>query len=95
MSGVDVAPAQGYTFFWTELIAGHVYAFFTSDDHYAKIRVTRVSEESVTFDWAYQEQPLNTDLAPARQRPSAQLRRERGRGRYVWAGIKQSSSDAQ
>ncbi|MBT3267282.1 fibronectin type III domain-containing protein [Candidatus Poribacteria bacterium] len=65
MTAVDVAPAEGYTFFWTELIEGHVYAFFTPDGHYAKIRVTRVSDESVTFDWAYQEQPLNTDLAPS------------------------------
>lgn len=65
MTSVDVAPAEGYTFFWTEMIEGHVYAFFTPDDHYAKIRVTRVSDESLTFDWAYQEQPLNTDLAPS------------------------------
>lgn len=65
MTEIDVAPGEGYTFFWMELIEGHVYAFFTPDEHYAKIRVTRVSDESVTFDWAYQEQPLNTDLAPS------------------------------
>jgi hypothetical protein len=65
LTEVDVAPGEGYTFFWMELIEGHVYAFFTPDEHYAKIRVTRVSDESVTFDWAYQEQPLNTDLAPS------------------------------
>ena len=79
MEGVDVAPAQGYTTLWMELIEGHVYAFYTPDDHYAKIRVTRVSDESVTFDWAYQEQPLNTDLAPAKNAPIVDRSRERRR----------------
>ncbi len=79
MDGVDVAPAQGYTIFWMELIEGHVYAFYTPDGHYAKIRVARVSDESVTFDWAHQEQPLNTDLAPARNPITPAAARERRR----------------
>jgi hypothetical protein len=78
MDGVDVAPTQGYTTLWMELIEGHVYAFYTPDDHYAKIHVTRVSDESVTFDWAYQEQPLNVDLAPAKN-PPVVVPRERRR----------------
>ena len=64
MDEVDVAPTKGYTIISVEALEGHVYAFFTPDGHYAKVRVTRVSDESVTFDWAYQLQRENPDLAP-------------------------------
>ncbi|GIX06647.1 MAG: hypothetical protein KatS3mg115_1050 [Candidatus Poribacteria bacterium] len=64
MDEVDVAPIRGYTTFSVEVVEGHVYVFFTPDGHYAKIRVTRVSRDAITFDWAYQLQRENTDLAP-------------------------------
>ncbi|MBM3214500.1 fibronectin type III domain-containing protein [Candidatus Poribacteria bacterium] len=64
MTDVDVAPVRGYTTIATEMLEGHAYAFYTPDGHYAKIRVRRVSEEALTFDWAYQLQRDNTDLAP-------------------------------
>lgn len=63
---VDAAPVKGYTIISVEMLEGHVYAFYTPDGHYAKIRVKRVSPEAVTFDWAYQEQRDNPDLAPSR-----------------------------
>jgi hypothetical protein len=66
MSEVDVAPTRGYTTISVEMIEGHVYGVYTPDGHYAKIRVRRVSEESLTFDWAYQLQRDNPDLAPRR-----------------------------
>lgn len=62
----DVAPVKGYTTISVEMLEGHVYAFYTPDRHYAKIWVRRVSPESLTFDWAYQEQRDNADLAPSR-----------------------------
>jgi len=65
MNDVDVAPTKGYTTVSVEMLEGHVYAFYTPDGHYAKIRVRRVSPDSVTFDWAYQLQRDNTDLAPS------------------------------
>ncbi|MDE0021300.1 MAG: hypothetical protein OXT69_07960 [Candidatus Poribacteria bacterium] len=61
---VDVAPLHGYTVISVEALPGHVYAFFTPDGNYAKIRVTRVSSSEITFDWAYQLQQENADLAP-------------------------------
>ena len=65
MSDVDVAPTRGYTIISSEILEGHVYAFYTPDGHYAKIRVDRVSDESVTFAWAYQLERNNPDLAPS------------------------------
>ncbi len=39
-----------------ELIAGHTYVVWTSDYHYAKMRVTALAHETgwVSFQWAYQ-----------------------------------------
>ncbi|MDA1191878.1 MAG: fibronectin type III domain-containing protein [Candidatus Poribacteria bacterium] len=67
MDEVDVAPSEGYTIFSVEALPGHVYAFFTPDGHYAKIRVSRVNPDEITFDWAYQLQRENTDLAPSKR----------------------------
>ncbi len=43
-------------------IAGHTYVIRTYDNHYAKVRVTTVSQTGVTFDWAYQTAIGNTEL---------------------------------
>jgi hypothetical protein len=66
MDGLDEAPLYdlGYTELFVELLKGHVYAFHTPDGNYAKIRVIDVSDASVTFDWAYQIDPDNPELAP-------------------------------
>jgi hypothetical protein len=67
MDGLDEAPLYdlGYTELFVELLKGHVYAFNTPDGNYAKIRVIDVSDASVTFDWAYQIDPDNPELAPS------------------------------
>jgi len=75
MDDVDVSPTKGFTTLFVEAIIGHTYAFLTPDGHYAKMRVTDmyidwvngdVGEAWVIFDWAYQLQPDNPELAPGR-----------------------------
>ena len=61
---VDVSPQAGFTEKYVELIAGHIYVFYTPDGNYAKIHATAVSDSRVTFDWAYQTAPNNPELAP-------------------------------
>ena len=63
-SEVDVSPQAGFTGEFVELIEGHIYVFYTPDGNYAKIRTTAVSDSYVTFDWAYQIDPNNPELAP-------------------------------
>lgn len=61
---LDVSPVQGFTIEFVELLPGHVYVLYTPDGNYAKIHVVSVSDNSVTFDWAYQIDPNNPELAP-------------------------------
>ncbi len=56
-----------------EVIAGHVYVVWTRDDHYAKVRVTSVGNRTLRFDWAYQVDRGNPELAPRPPRESAPL----------------------
>jgi len=46
-----------------ELILGHSYYAATRDNHYAKFRVTSLSNTAVTIDWAYQIDPDNPQLS--------------------------------
>ena len=62
---LDVAPERGYTVIEVELIEGHIYVFWTPDNHFAKIHVTKVANDSATIDWAYQVDSGNPELAPA------------------------------
>ena len=62
---VDVSPVRGFVTNFIELIEGHVYALLTPDGNFAKIHVTVVSDTAITFDWAYQIDPGNPQLAPA------------------------------
>ena len=62
---VDVVPEFGYTTLFVELIEGHIYAFYTSDGNFAKIHVRKLFDDAVIFDWAYQTDPENIQLAPA------------------------------
>lgn len=74
MDDVDVSPTQGFIDTFMEAIRGHTYAFLTPNGNYAKIRITDmeiltngdVEEAWVIFDWAFQLQPDNPDLAPAK-----------------------------
>jgi hypothetical protein len=88
LDAVDFAPSGGWAPSGTaEMIAKHCYVVETgagtSDHHYAKFRVTSVGPSGVTFDWAYQIDPGNRELAA---RP---VRRETGRVRrpIVWPQV--------
>ena len=63
---VDISPVQGFTTEFVELIEGHVYTLLTPDGNFAKIHVIAVSKTSITFDWAYQIDTGNAQLAPRR-----------------------------
>jgi hypothetical protein len=81
LDAVDFAPPAGWSPTGSvELIIGHNYVVWTSDDHFAKFRVTGLGGQ-VVFDWAYQIAAGNDELrakpvAPAppggvRARPDA------------------------
>lgn len=63
---IDASPIKGFTELFVEMIEGHTYTFLTSDNNYSKIRAISVTDTEVTFDWAYQLQPDNPELAPRR-----------------------------
>ncbi len=65
LDALDWAPDDGWSPTGTvELIVGHSYYVWTRDNHYAKFRVTSLSDTSVRFDWAYQLVSGNPELAP-------------------------------
>ncbi len=66
---VDVVPEVGYTTLFVELIEGHIYAIYTPDGNFAKIRVRELYDDAVIFDWAYQTDPENVQLAPSLKIP--------------------------
>ena len=62
---IDFVPEFGYTTLFVELIEGHIYAISTPDGNFAKIQVRTLSDDAVIFDWAYQTEPGNLQLAPS------------------------------
>ncbi len=66
---VDVVPEYGYTTLFVELIEGHIYAIYTPDRNFAKLQVRELFDDGVIFDWAYQTDPDNVQLAPPLNRP--------------------------
>ena len=69
LDAVDWAPDNGWSPTGTaELIPGHCYVVWTRDNHYAKFRVTGLTNSVVSFDWAYQTDPGNPELHARRAR---------------------------
>jgi hypothetical protein len=67
LDAVDYAPAAGWSPSGSvEAIAGHCYVVWTRDNHFAKFRLTSVSPGQVVFDWAYQVDTGNGELAVQR-----------------------------
>lgn len=68
---ISYAPNDGWSALeYVEAISTHTYVIQTSDDHYAKIRITQYSFDpapNITMDWGYQVDPGNRELkiAPA------------------------------
>lgn len=64
LDDVDFSPDSGWSNVgWTEVIKGHSYVIWTADNHYAKLRITDEGINWVRFDWAYQIDPGNRELA--------------------------------
>jgi hypothetical protein len=66
LDDVSYSPSEGWSNVgWVEVISGHTYIVWTRDDHYAKLRVTGFTRSyGIFFDWAYQIDPDNRELAP-------------------------------
>ena len=57
---IGQAPASGWSSTHdVSLAVGHTYVVWTWDDHYAKFRVSGLSQNRIVFDWAYQLVPSN------------------------------------
>lgn len=64
LDALDFAPSAGWSPTGTaELILGHSYYVWTRDNHYAKFRVTNLTNAQVKLDWAYQTDVGNPQLA--------------------------------
>jgi len=66
LDDVDWSPLEGWSKVgWVEVIEGHSYIIWTAYDHYAKLRVGEiVGDTKIYFDWAYQIDRGNQELAP-------------------------------
>jgi hypothetical protein len=52
---IEYAPSGGWSSTKDEVaIVGHTYVIWTWNNHYAKIRISSITNERVVFDWAYQ-----------------------------------------
>ena len=65
---IPFAPASGWST-TKDVIAkiGHTYVIWTWDNHYAKIRISNITNERVVFDWAYQLVEGERQLKPSVQ----------------------------
>jgi hypothetical protein len=52
---IPFAPTSGWSTTKDAVaIVGHTYVIWTWNNHYAKIRISQITNERVVFDWAYQ-----------------------------------------
>jgi len=52
---IEFAPEGGWSSTKdVQAIAGHTYVIWTWNNHYAKIRVSSITNQRIVFDWAYQ-----------------------------------------
>ena len=73
---IGYAPTEGWSQNgWCEVILYHTYVIWTDDYHFAKIRVTGLSDDHIIFEWAYQVDGDNPELKPQVERTSDYLRR--------------------
>jgi hypothetical protein len=66
LDDVNWSPLEGWSKVgWVEVIKGHSYIIWTADNHFAKVRVEEiVGDTNIYFDWAYQIDEGNRELAP-------------------------------
>ena len=53
---------QGENVKYVPAIVGHTYVIWTWDNHYAKVRISNITNERMVFDWAYQTVEANREL---------------------------------
>jgi hypothetical protein len=77
---VSWAPTSGWSPTGSvEVIPGHVYVVWTNTNNFAKVRARSLSEDYLVFDWAYQIDSGNPELAPKPVRMSAPINLRPGR----------------
>jgi hypothetical protein len=55
LDDVIEAPESGYLYHWITPVLGGIYCVRTRDgEHYAKIQVTDIAADHLSFDWVYQ-----------------------------------------
>jgi hypothetical protein len=60
---IPFAPTSGWSLTKDALAkAGHTYVFWTWDNHFAKVRISSITNERMVFDWSYQLIEGNTQL---------------------------------
>jgi hypothetical protein len=66
LTDVNWSPFEGWSKVgWVEVILGHSYIVWTWDDHYATLRVEKITGDTrISFDWAYQTDQGNPELTP-------------------------------
>lgn len=63
LSGVDWAPEHGWINDEVVLWEGYSYLVWTADNHFAHVRITTICGDRIYFDWAYQIDEGNPELA--------------------------------
>ncbi|MDP2301882.1 MAG: hypothetical protein Q8N03_05615 [Ignavibacteria bacterium] len=77
---INYAPSGGWSSTKDEIaVEGHTYAFWTWDNHYAKIRIKTITNERIVFDWAYQMIAGERALKQHIQKERAPLKRNSNR----------------
>ncbi|MFP4458015.1 MAG: hypothetical protein ACLFSQ_00320 [Candidatus Zixiibacteriota bacterium] len=63
LQDVDFAPETGWDpEGWEIAQRGHSYIIWTSDNHFAHLRITSMYDDRIIFDWAYQTDTGNPEL---------------------------------
>jgi hypothetical protein len=69
LTSIDIAPLTGFAATPIQAVPGFGYVFQIDENdgflRFGAIRMTHVSDEYVIFDWSYQTDPGNPELAPA------------------------------
>ena len=63
---IPFAPTSGWSTTKDAIATvGHTYVIWTWDNHFAKFRISNITNDRVVFDWAYQLVEGETQLKPS------------------------------
>lgn len=63
LTDINWAPDEGWTMESVTLFSGHSYVIWTQDNHFAHVRLQKITGEYILFDVAYQTDPGNHELS--------------------------------